>query len=665
MSNDRRHTVIFLPSGRRGRFPTGVTLLEVARALGEPIESTCGGHLLCGKCQVRIETGDFTRLGVHSGPDHISPITEEERAWLNDVDASAGLRLACNARLRGDVVVFVPEQARIHQQTIRKAAGEIAIQVKPSIRQVYVKLEPPSLSHRQSDWERLQSALAVQWDLSPEGIALPALRRLQDALREGDWGVTVILSGHRVLDVRPGYAEGIWGLAVDIGSTTMAAYLSDLQTGALLASHAVMNPQVAYGEDLMSRISYASQNEDGLKKLHRAVVGAFNRLAGETAARAGIRQEEIHEAVVVGNTTMIALFLGIHPRYLGEAPFTLARRDPMDWPAGELKLRLHPAANVHILPAIAGHVGADNVAVLLAQEPETLESPALIIDVGTNAEIDLWDGEQLYAASSPTGPAFEGAQITFGMRAAPGAVERVRIDPDTLAVRFKVIGEPRWSDQWSAQEPPAVLPNGICGSGIIEAIAELFLAGVLLPDGRFNPDAASDRLRWQGKRGSFVLVRAEESAMGTDILITSEDVRAIQLAKAALYAGCKVLMEEAGVDQVARVVLAGAFGSYISPTHALVLGLFPDAPPEKVVAVGNAAGDGARIALLNQDKRAEAWRIAQSVRYVETATHPAFQEAFVKAIHLPHQEDAFPHIAHLLPTRASIPRARRRRRPRR
>ena len=662
MSTNSSHphaTLVFLPSGRRGQFPHGMTLLDAARRLGEPIESTCGGHLLCGKCQVRIEAGDFPRFGIHSTPDHVTPPTDEEAAWL---PSPTPYRLACNARIQGDLVVFVPEHARTHQQTIRKAAGDRAIQVIPTIRQVYVELTPPSLDDRLSDWERLAAGLAEQWGLEGLTISYPALLRLQDALRVGKWrATTIVWAESQVIGVRPGYQEGVWGLAVDVGSTTMAAYLCDLETGDLLASHAVMNPQVAYGEDLMSRISYATQNEDGVKKLLRAVTGAFNRLAGEVARKAGIRREDIHEAVVVGNTTMMALFLGLNPASLGEAPFTLANREAMDWPASTLKLRLHPAANVHILPAIAGHVGADNVAVLLAEEPETLDEPTLIIDVGTNAEIDLWDGQQLYAASSPTGPAFEGAQIAFGMRAAPGAIERVRIDRETLSVRYKVIGEERWSDQWTPDAPPAVAPSGVCGSGIIEAVAELFMAGVLLPDGRFNPDARSDRLRWEGKRGAFVLTRAEETAMGQDILITSEDVRAIQLAKAALYAGCKVLMQEAGVDRVVRVVLAGAFGSYISPTHALALGLIPDAPVDQVVAVGNAAGDGARIALLNREKRAEARRIARSIRYVETASHPAFQTEFVKAIHLPHQEDDFPHIADLLPERRASPRGRPRR----
>ncbi len=662
-------TVVFLPSGRRGVFSRGISILDAARQLDEPIESICGGRLACGKCQVQIETGAFARLGVRSGPEHVSPITDQERAWLENQPSSPTLlRLACNARILDDVVVFVPEHARIHQQVVRKDATVRVIQVAPTIRQVYVELEPPAMAERQSDWERLRRALVEQWGLNPAELepAPALLRKLQDELRAGEWKVTVILwRENRVMDLRAGYQEGIWGLAVDVGSTTIAAYLCDLQTGDLLASDATMNPQITYGEDLMSRISYATGNADGLKKLHGSVLKAFRRLASSVARQAGILTVDIHEAVVVGNTTMINLFLGIPPKYLGEAPFALARREAQDWPAAELNLRLHPAANLHIPPAVAGHVGADHVAALLAAEPYEQPGVTLLVDVGTNAEIALWDGRQLYSASSPTGPAFEGAQISHGMRAAPGAIERVRIDRETGAVRYKIIGEERWSDAWTPDQPPALSPTGICGSGVIEAIAEMFLAGVLLADGRFNPRIEHPRIHWQGKRARFTLATEEEVASGHPIVITQEDVRAVQLAKAALYAGCKTLMHEAGVEKLDRVLLAGAFGSYIDPFHALVLGLVPDAPLEEVQAVGNAAGDGARIALLNRERRRAAQQLARSVRYVETAANDFFQDAFIAAIAIPHQHDSFPHIARWLPEPVVRPRGRARRSRRR
>ena len=663
-------TVVFLPSGRRGKFPTGITLLEAARQLGEPIESICGGHVACGKCQVQIEQGTFPKLGIESGPEHVSPLTDEEQSWLKQQPRSAlgTLRLACNARVLDDVVVFVPEHARTQQQTIRKDANLRPVEVQPAIRQVYVVLEKPSLGDRRGDWERLQDALRLQWGFDGLTIAYPALRTLSQAMREGKWKVTVVIwKKSRVIEVRPGYQEGIWGLAVDIGSTTIVAHLSDLQTGELLATRAVMNPQVTYGEDLMSRISYVIDNEDGLKKLHRAILGAFNRLTKSVAEEAGIKVTDIHEAVVVGNTTMISLFLNIDPENLGMVPFIMADRDEMDLPATELKLRLHPAANVHILPAVAGHVGADNVAVLLAEEPFRQDDVMLIVDVGTNAEIALWNGRQLYSASSPTGPAFEGAQISQGMRAAPGAIERVRIDRETKDVRYKIIGEERWSDEWTPENPPALAPTGICGSGIIEAVAEMYLAGIIMPDGRFNPTLTHPRLSWEGSMGTFELATAEETPTGRPVSVTQGDVRAIQLAKAALYAGSKLLMREADVEKLDRIVLAGAFGSYIDPFHAMVLGLIPDAPLDKVTAVGNAAGDGARIALLNCERRDEAQWIARSSQYVETAANMYFQEVFVSAIHIPHQSDQFPHISEMLPEPIIIQSAPggRRRRPRR
>ncbi len=375
-------------------------------------------------------------------------------------------------------------------------------------------------------------------------------------------------------------------------STTIAGHLCDLRTGKILATESVMNPQVTYGEDLMSRISYAIEHKDGLDKMHNAVIEALNKLAARAAKAAGIRARNIHDAVFVGNTTMVHLLLGIHPLELGGAPFALANRDGMDIRARELGLRFHPSAYVHVLPAEAGHVGADNVGVLLAEEPHKQDEIMLLIDVGTNAEIVLGNREWLLSASSPTGPAFEGAQIMHGMRAAPGAIERVRIDPLTQEPRFRVIGEDRWSDTWNLlpdaplAEQPQHLAAGICGSGIIEVVAEMVLAGVLLRDGSFNTQCSNSRLQWDGPTGAYVLATEVQTTNGQPLLITQSDVRNVQLAKAALYAGAKLLMNRAGVDRVDRVILAGAFGSYIDPLHALVLGLTPDCNLDRIYACG-------------------------------------------------------------------------------
>jgi len=659
--------VVFMPSGRRGRVEVGTSLLDAARQMGVEIESICGGLLTCGKCQVQVEAGIFQKHGLVSGAEHVSPPNDEEQYLLQRLN-SQGCRLACSAYVQGDLLITVPEASRAHKQIIRKSATERAIDIAPAVRKVYVEVEKAELGEHRGDWGRLQDALANQWQLDNLTIDLMALRRLQPALRKGKWAVTVTLWQDReVLDVQPGYEEGVYGLAVDVGSTTVAGFLCNLRTGELLATESVMNPQVTYGEDLMSRISYAMTHSNGLDKMHTAIIDTLNRLAASAARQAGLRARDIHEAVFVGNTTMIHILLGIDPLELGGTPFALANRDSMDIKARDLGLRLHRSANVHVLPAEAGHVGADNVGVLIAEEPYNQDEIVLTVDVGTNAEIVLGNRDWMFSASSPTGPAFEGAQITFGMRAAPGAIERVRIDTQTLQARFRVIGEDAWSDAWqlgpqvSLEAQPNHLAAGICGSGIIEAVAEMYLAGIIQPDGRFDPNLENELILWQGRKGAYILAAAEQSSTGEPILVTQDDVRNIQLAKAALYAGAKLLMNRAGARAVERIILAGAFGSYIDPKYAMILGLIPDCRLDRVYAVGNAAGDGARIALLNRHKRAEAQRIAHWIRYIETAVDEEFQTEFVNAMHLPHQQDTFPHLEGLLPLpKAAVSQSRSR-----
>jgi uncharacterized 2Fe-2S/4Fe-4S cluster protein (DUF4445 family) len=644
--------IVFTPSGRRGQITSGTTLLEAARQLGVGIESICGGRMTCNKCLVQVESGPLGRTGGsdalrRSSPAHLSPPQPDEARLLQTLALDNG-RLACQAKIQGDLLIYVPEDSRAQKQIIRKAASEHTIPINPAIRQLYVAVAPAALRQHHDDWARLQAGLRQQWQLDGLTIDLPALRHLQTALRQGDWHVTVTLWQEReVIDVQPGYTEGMYGLAVDVGTTTLAAYLCDLRTGAILATESAMNPQVTYGEDLMSRISYANEHPQGVNKLHTAAIDALNKLAAQAARAAKIRPQQIYDVVCVGNTTMTHLLLGVSPTELGQTPFALAWREGFDARARDLGLRLHPGAKLHLLPAQAGHVGADNVAVLLAEVPHQQDEMLLIVDVGTNAEIVLGNRARLFSASSPTGPAFEGAQIEFGMRAAPGAIERVRLDPVTQEPRFRVIGEERWSDEWdlSPDAPldrqPAYLAAGLCGSGMIEAVAELVMAGVALPNGRFNPHCSAPRLLKNGPKSAYILATATQSANGRPVLITQKDIRSIQLAKAALYAGAKLLMQRAGVQQVAGVRLAGAFGSLIDPEHALALGLIPDCPPERICAVGNAAGDGARIALLNREARLEAQQIAQQVTYVETASEPQFQEEFANAIHIPHALDDF------------------------
>ncbi|HKZ54374.1 MAG TPA: ASKHA domain-containing protein [Anaerolineales bacterium] len=653
-SHVEEHTLVLLPSGRRGTVAHGSSLLEAARSLGVELESICGGRQTCGKCQVVVEEGPFPKHGITSVADHLSPVESVEAAYAAE-HALAGRRLACAGRVLGDLLITVPEESQARKQVVAKAATDRVIEVDAAVRQVYVEVQPASMGSRGGDWERVQAALNEQWDLSEVSVEYPVLSELQPALRKGNGALTAsIWQDRRVLRAQPGYAEGVYGLAVDIGSTTVVAHLADLRTGRLLATRAMMNPQVRYGEDLMSRVSYGMQEPQGVERMHRAILRALNELAAGAAAAAGINTDDILDMVVVGNTIMHHLFLGIDPLELGGAPFALAHSSPLDLKARDLGLDLHPAAQVHVLPCIAGHVGADHVAVLLAERPHAREGVSLVIDVGTNAEVSLGDRERILCASSPTGPAFEGAQISHGQRAAVGAIDRVRINRTTLEAEYKVIGYPDWiRPQEKLHLPKEAMATGICGSGIIEAVAEMLLAGVIRSDGRFSSDAAdrSPWVRYQGKAAEYVLVDAERSASGKEIVITQNDVRAIQLAKAALYTGAKLLMGQRGVTAVERVVLAGAFGSYISPQHAMILGMIPDCDLEHVKAVGNAAGDGALIALLNRRRRAEAAELASMAEHVQIANHPDFQEEFVAALGIPHARDPFPHLEGLLPER--------------
>jgi uncharacterized 2Fe-2S/4Fe-4S cluster protein (DUF4445 family) len=678
------HLVIFQPSGRQGQIADGTTLLDAARQLGVDVDSICGGRQTCGKCKVLLETGAFAKHAIESAAAHATAAGAEEREYFTQRGWGGpnGARLSCAACVVGDLLVTVPPESQSHKQIIRKSASERVIAIDPVLRQVFVEVEPHRLGERQGDWERLQDALRREWALDELRIDLQALRLLGPALKAGKQRVTVVVwNAAEVIDVRAGYHEGLYGLAVDVGSTTVAAHLCDLHTGAVLATEAMMNPQVTFGEDLMSRVSYVMMHDDGLQKMHAAIIAGLNKLAGLAAHAAGLRARDIHELVVVGNTVMHHILLGLDPTDLGGAPFTLASHAPIDIKARELGLKLHPGANVHFMPLEAGHVGSDNVGVLVAEAPDQQDAIMLVIDVGTNAEILLGNRERLLSCSSPTGPAFEGAQIAHGQRAAPGAIERVRIDRATGVPRFKVIGKDAWSD---ALPPDEIGATGICGSGIIEAVAELFMAGMLRADGRFAPGVGSweledggsspnpqlptpnSRLRWNGAKAEYILATADQTATGREIVVTQDDVRNIQLAKGALYAGCKLLMRRRGVAQVDKIVLAGAFGNYIDPLHGMVLGLFPDCALDQVYAVGNAAGDGARIVLLSKARRAEAVLAARRVEYVETAIDPAFQDEFVGAMHLPHMTDAFPHldVLNILPARGAVAeddRARRRR----
>jgi len=650
--------VIFTPSGKRGRFALGTPVLTAARQLGVDLDSVCGGRGICSKCQITPAFGDFPKHGVTVAPGALSDWNAVEQRYQDIRGLTPGRRLGCQARIMGDAVIDVPPESQLHRQVVRKAADARPVAMDPATRLLMVAVAEPDMHDPSGDFERLAAALRDQWGIDRIEAGLTVLSRLQPALRKGDWTVTVALfQDHgggpaRVLDIWPGYHAGpLYGLAVDLGSTTIAAHLTDLSDGRVVASGGVMNPQIRFGEDLMSRVSYAMMNPGGDAEMTDSVRLALNALAQSVAAEAGVEPRAITEAVVVCNPVMHHLFLGIDPVELGQAPFALATAGALALPAREAGLTaLNPEARLYTLPCIAGHVGADAAAVALSEAPQDSDDLVLIVDVGTNAEILLGNRTRVLACSSPTGPAFEGAQISSGQRAAPGAIERLEIDPVSKEPRFRVIGCDLWSDD---PEFPAATAatgvTGICGSGIIEAVAEMRAAGIVDAQGLIGgPDqTGTPRCQAQGRTHSY-LIHDATARGGPRISVTQGDIRAIQLAKSALYAGARLLMDEMGVDRVDRVVLAGAFGAHISPKHAMILGMIPDAPLEQVTSAGNAAGTGARLALCSRAARAQIERQVAQIHKIETAIEPRFQEHFVAASAIPHATDPFPELARVV-----------------
>lgn len=643
--------VIFTPSGKRGHFPVGTPVLTAARQLGVDLDSVCGGRGICSKCQITPSYGEFSKHGVTVADDALTEWNKVEQRYKDKRGLIDGRRLGCQAQVQGDVVIDVPPESQVHRQVVRKRAEARDITMNPSTRLFYVEVEEPDMHKPSGDMERLIEALENQWQLKGVKTDLHILQSLQPALRKGQWKATVAVhlgdESHppKIMHIWPGYYEGtVYGLAVDLGSTTIAAHLCDLKSGEVVASSGIMNPQIRFGEDLMSRVSYSMMNEGGDQEMTRAVREGMNALFTQIAAEAEIDKDLIVDAVFVCNPVMHHLFLGIDPFELGQAPFALATSDSLALRAAELDLNIHPAARVYLLPCIAGHVGADAAAVALSEAPDKSEDLVLVVDVGTNAEILLGDKNKVLACSSPTGPAFEGAQISSGQRAAPGAIERLEINPETKEPRFRVIGSDIWSDEDGFDAAIATSGiTGICGSGIIEAIAEMRMAGVLDASGLIGSAEQTGTPRCiQDGRTNAYLVWDGSADGGPKITITNPDIRAIQMAKAALYSGARLLMDKFGVDTVDRVVLAGAFGAHISAKHAMVLGMIPDCPIDKVSSAGNAAGTGARIALLNTKARGEIEETVRRIEKIETAVEPRFQEHFVNASAIPNSKDPFP-----------------------
>ena len=643
--------VVFTPSGKRGNFAIGTPILTAARKLGVDLDSVCGGRGICSKCQITPSYGEFSKHGVTVQDGALSEWNSVEQRYQDKRGLIEGRRLGCQATVQGDIVIDVPPESQVHKQVVRKRAEARDIVMNPSTKLYYVEVQEPDMHDPTGDLERLRIALNEQWQLENVHADLHILQKMQPILRKGGWKVTCAVhlgddeNAPRIMHIWPGYYEGtVYGLAVDLGSTTIAAHLCDLQTGEVVASSGVMNPQIRFGEDLMSRVSYSMMNAGGASEMTAAVREGMNALFTQVSTEAEIDKALIVDAVFVCNPVMHHLFLGIDPFELGQAPFALTTSDSLRLRADDLDLNIHPSARIYILPCIAGHVGADAAAVALSEAPDKSEDLVLVVDVGTNAEILLGNKEKVLACSSPTGPAFEGAQISSGQRAAPGAIERVEIDPVTKVPRFRVIGSDIWSDEEGFDEAIAGSGvTGICGSGIIEMVAEMRLAGIVDGPGLIGSPEQTGAANCflDGRTYSFLVYDATENG-GPKITVTNRDIREIQMAKAALYSGARLLMDKFNVDKVDRVVLAGAFGAHISPKHAMVLGMIPDAPLDKVTSAGNAAGTGARIALLNREARIEIEATVRAIHKIETALEPRFQEHFVNASAIPNSAEPFP-----------------------
>jgi uncharacterized 2Fe-2S/4Fe-4S cluster protein (DUF4445 family) len=652
--------VLFMPSGKRGRFPIGTPVLEAARKLGVYVESVCGGRATCGRCQVEVQEGNFAKHKIVSSNDHISARGPKEERYDRVRGLPEGRRLSCSAEILGDLVIDVPQDTVVNAQVVRKAATDRVIERNAAVQLCYVEVDEPDMHKPLGDLDRLKAMLEKDWGWKDLLIAPHIIPELQKTLRKGNWGVTAAI--HRDMDSSRPFIVGLfpdlkneaYGIACDIGSTTIAMHLVSLLSGRIVGSAGTSNPQIRFGEDLMSRVSYVMMNPDGREAMTTAVRDAINGLIGKVCDENGVDRNDIFDMVFVANPIMHHLFLGIDPTELGQAPFALAVSGALQYWAHEIDIKVNRGARVYMLPCIAGHVGADAAGATLSEGPYRQDKMMLLVDVGTNAEIVLGNRERVVAASSPTGPAFEGAEISSGQRAAPGAIERVRIDPVTLEPRYRVIGVDKWSDEEGFEDAAtATGVTGICGSAIIEVVAEMYLSGIISEDGVVDGAMAekSPRIIPNGRTFSYLLRDGEQR-----ITVTQNDVRAIQLAKAALYAGIKLLMEKQGVDKVDTIRFAGAFGSFIDPKYAMVLGLIPDCDLAEVKAVGNAAGTGALMALLNRGHRREIEGMVKKIEKIETALEPHFQQLFVDAMAMPNKVDPFPELAKIvaLPERKVI-----------
>ncbi len=649
------YNVVFFPSGLRGTFEPGTNLFEVAMKLGVDIATICGGQRECGKCKVIIE----------EGLELLGDMLPSEAAMLSDEEKRNKYRLLCCIEMPEDgrLVIRVPESSRLGAQRLQTEGLELPedFVIDPAIKKYHIVLPKATLHDDRADEIRLLEEFKKQYGLDleiPYEVAtyLPIVLREKGGKKK-DFDITVVvMDDKKVIAVEPGdTTDRCYGLAVDVGSTKLAGFLMDLNTGKVVGVSSRMNPQIPYGEDVLSRITFAKKGTENLKTVQNAVISGINDMLDEMCEFTGIKHDEIYEGVFVGNTAMHHLFLGIWPKFVTFSPYPAGVRNPIRAPAEKLGLKMHPNSTAYMLPIIRGFVGADQIAAELAVDFLNSDEVILELDIGTNTEMTLGNKDGCMCVSCASGPAFEGMMIRCGMRASNGAVEKVKIDPETREVEYKLItgitsGAIRSCSRFRKTETKAI---GICGSGLCDIPAEFLKAGIILPSGQMNREllGVDPRMR-EGPRGlEYVIVPAEETAIGKDIVIGQDDIRELQKGKAAMFAGAYLLMKEMGhtVETIDKLVIAGAFGSYIDPMSARTMGMFPEFPLEKIEIIGNAAGTGVRKALVSREERRKAKKYSEWVKFIEAAIHPDYMKIYPDAMYLPNKNlDLFPETAEML-----------------
>jgi uncharacterized 2Fe-2S/4Fe-4S cluster protein (DUF4445 family) len=620
-------TVLFEPEGKKTKTLIGSTILQVAKQAGISIRSECGGKGVCGKCKVVVKRSEA-----------LSELTEVERRYLSEAEIEYGYRLACQARILGNITVLIPPESRLSFRKIQFAGIEVLVKPNPTVRKIHVILPQPTLSDAKPDYERLIDTLSNTIRIDDLNISYPILKTLSDKLRNSDFNITVTVWNNRqIISIEQGDTSNeLFGLALDIGTSKMVGYLVNLSNGETLDIESVENPQLIYGEDVMTRITFAMAEPKNLEIMQKLIVTGVNEVLDRIYARTKIDLSKVYEVVVVGNTVMLHFLLGLQPKYVALSPFVPTVKRRMHFEARELGLNVNPSSIVTLLPVIGGFVGADAVADVLATRIHESDKPSLLVDIGTNTEVIVGDSKRLFSCSCASGPAFEGMHIKHGMKAVAGAIEKVSITPD-LNIEYKTIGDTK--------------PVGLCGSAMIDIVAEMFKHKIIDSQGRINSKQSSPRLRVNNGEIEFVIAWGHETATGKEITVTQRDVHEIQLAKAAIYAGSSILMKRRNVcaAELKKVLIAGALGNYVNPENAKILGLLPDVPEDKIKFVGNTAIVGAKMALISKDARRKADIISRKVHYVELSTDPSFKEEFLQAMLIPHRDlNKFPSVKKIL-----------------